>query len=78
MIRQTKMTGTVKSFAKTHGFIVADRPLPTDVFVHFSAIAGSAEHKSLIPGQQVRFDLIQGPRGLIAQNVHVLPIRVPA
>ena len=78
VIPQTKMTGIVKSWGKTHGFIIADRPLPTDVFAHYSAIGGPTGHKSLIVGQPVEFDLIQGPRGLIAQNIRALPIRMTA
>ncbi len=63
------ITGTVKWFndAKGFGFITpADGG--KDVFVHHSAIQGSG-FKSLAEGQQVRFDVQQGPKGPSAANV---------
>jgi len=60
--------GTVKWFnaAKGYGFI--QRPGGEDVFVHFRAIAGSG-YKTLNEGDQVQFDVEQGPKGLQATNV---------
>lgn len=65
-------TGEVKWFnnAKGWGFILPEGG-GTDIFVHFSAIQ-STGYKSLIAGQTVSFDLIEGERGLHASNVTVL------
>ncbi|HEX6505305.1 MAG TPA: cold-shock protein [Terriglobales bacterium] len=61
--------GTVKWFndAKGYGFISRDSG-QGDVFVHFSAIQ-SGGFRSLQEGQQVQFDVVQGPKGLQAENV---------
>ncbi len=65
-------TGEVKWFnnAKGWGFILPEGG-GTDIFVHFSAIQGTG-YKSLVAGQIVNFDLIEGERGLHASNVTVL------
>lgn len=64
-------TGRVKWFNsdKGFGFITADGG--KDVFVHFSAIAGSG-YKTLEEGQNVSFEITQGDRGDQASNVTVL------
>lgn len=61
--------GEVKWFnnAKGWGFIIPSEG-GEDIFVHFSAIQGSG-YKTLIPGQQVQYELIKGERGLHASNV---------
>ena len=60
--------GTVKWFngAKGYGFI--SRQGGEDVFVHFKAIIGDG-YKKLDEGDQVQFDVEQGPKGLQATNV---------
>ncbi|MCA0402279.1 MAG: cold-shock protein [Proteobacteria bacterium] len=65
-------TGEVKWFnnAKGWGFIMPESG-GEDIFVHFSAIAGTG-YKTLVPGQQVSFDLEKGDRGLHASNVIAL------
>ena len=60
--------GTVKWFndAKGFGFIKQDDE--SDVFVHYSQIVGDG-FRTLEEGQQVQFDLKEGPKGLFAENV---------
>ena len=61
-------TGKVKWFndAKGYGFIAReDGP---DVFVHHTAIQADG-FRSLSEGQEVEFDITEGPKGLQAANV---------
>jgi CspA family cold shock protein len=65
---QTVAQGKVKWFnsQKGYGFITTDEG--EDVFVHYSAIAGSG-FRTLDEGQRVAFEVTQGPKGLQAANV---------
>jgi CspA family cold shock protein len=60
--------GTVKWFndAKGFGFIAQDGG--KDVFVHHTAIVAEG-FRSLAEGDQVEFDVVEGPKGLQAANV---------
>ncbi|MCX5885606.1 MAG: cold shock domain-containing protein [Proteobacteria bacterium] len=60
--------GTVKWFNEAKGFGFIQRPDGEDVFVHHSGISG-AGHKNLSVGDQVAFEVQQGPKGLQAINV---------
>ena len=62
-------TGTVKWFNeyKGFGFITPDGG-GKDVFAHFSAIA-SEGFRTLAEGQQVTFDVEDGPKGPQATNI---------
>jgi CspA family cold shock protein len=61
--------GTVKWFNDQKGFGFISQENGPDVFVHFSAIEG-AGFKSLEEGQTVEFDVVEGPKGPQAANVH--------
>ena len=60
--------GTVKWFNNDKGYGFISRDDGEDVFVHFRAISGSG-YRSLDEGQQVEFDITEGPKGLQAANV---------
>jgi CspA family cold shock protein len=61
-------TGTVKWFngIKGYGFIAREKG--NDVFVHYNSIVGEG-YKSLDEGDQVQFEIGDGPKGLQANNV---------
>jgi len=65
-------TGTVKWFndAKGFGFIEPDQG-GGDVFAHFSAIQMEG-FRTLKQGSKVRYDLVAGPKGMLAQNIQQL------
>ena len=60
--------GTVKWFnnAKGWGFIRQDEG--PDVFVHYSQISGDG-FRTLREGQEVQFELRDGPKGPLAEHV---------
>ncbi|MBW1856102.1 MAG: cold-shock protein [Thermodesulfobacteriota bacterium] len=60
--------GTVKWFNEKKGFGFLAREDGDDVFVHYTAIE-SAGFKSLQEGQEVEFEVQDGPKGPQAVNV---------
>ncbi len=62
------MNGTVKWFNADKGYGFIEREDGDDVFVHFSAIQGDG-FKTLDEGQTVEFEVVNGNRGLQAENV---------
>ncbi len=64
-------TGTVKWFNATKGYGFITRDAGGDVFVHYSAI-NSKGYRSLEEGQRVQFDIVEGKKGLQAQDVSVV------
>jgi CspA family cold shock protein len=61
--------GTVKWFndAKGFGFIEPEGGGP-DVFAHFSAVQMEG-FRTLKQGSRVSYELVQGPKGNLAQNI---------
>lgn len=62
------VTGKVKWFSevKGYGFIATEEG--QDVFVHYSAIQGTGR-RNLYEGQEVQFEITDGPKGPQASNV---------
>ena len=64
-----RINGSVKWFnnAKGFGFITRDGS-DDDIFVHFRSIQGEG-YRTLNEGQMVEFKLVEGPKGLQAEDV---------
>jgi len=60
--------GEVIWFNSAKGFGFIRRNDGPDVFVHYSAIGGPG-YRTLSRGDQVEFEIVQGPKGLQAANV---------
>jgi CspA family cold shock protein len=60
--------GTVKWFNESKGFGFISRENGADVFVHFRAITGEG-FKTLQEGQKVSFAVVEGQKGLQAEDV---------
>ncbi|MCC5851929.1 MAG: cold-shock protein [Alkalimonas sp.] len=65
------ITGTVKWFNEDKGFGFIEREGGKDVFVHFRAINGTGR-RTLVEGQQVTFQVVDGQKGPQADNVTVV------
>ncbi len=64
-------TGTVKWFNESKGFgFISPSDGSKDVFVHFSAISSDG-FRTLAEGQEVTFDVEDGPKGPQAANVTI-------
>jgi cold shock protein len=62
-------TGIVKWFNADKGFgFISQDDGGQDVFAHFSQITASG-YRSLEENQRVEFDVVQGPKGLQAENI---------
>lgn len=61
--------GTVKWFNEEKGFGFISVEDGDDIFVHYSAIKEEGKRKNLDQGQEVKFDVVDGPKGLQASNV---------
>lgn len=62
------MKGTVKWFDVKKGFGFIQQEDGNDVFVHYSNISGNG-FKVLEDGESVEFEVVEGSKGLQAQNV---------
>jgi len=61
-------SGRVKWFSNVKGYGFIERENGSDVFVHYTAIH-SEGYRRLDEGDEVMFDIIEGERGPLAQNV---------
>jgi CspA family cold shock protein len=68
---EVTMNGKVKWFNDQKGFGFIEVKDGKDVFVHHSAITGEG-FKSLREGDEVEFEVTQGPKGPQATNVKVV------
>lgn len=64
------MVGKVKWFSKQKGYGFIEQENGKDIFVHFQSVIGEG-FRTLEEGQNVEFDVIQGPGGEQASNVMV-------
>ncbi|MCU4581154.1 cold-shock protein [Acinetobacter gyllenbergii] len=69
----SSMSGTVKWFNETKGFGFIQSDNGQDVFAHYSSIANSG-FKTLFEGQRVKFDVLQGKKGLQASDITVIQL----
>lgn len=60
--------GTVKFFHDKKGWGFIERTDKPDVFVYYSDIVGDG-HRTLVKGEMVEFEVIEGPKGDKAINV---------
>ena len=60
--------GIVRRFNNQRGFGFISDENGNDVFVHYTGINGEG-FKSLVEGQEVEFDVVQGQKGPQAVNV---------
>ena len=58
----------MKWFNEQKGFGFIEQEGGTDVFVHYSSITGNG-FKTLAEGDEVEFEVTQGPKGPKAENV---------
>lgn len=63
-----KEQGTVKWFNGSKGYGFIEREVGEDLFVHFNSILGDG-YRTLEEGQRVEFTVVQGQKGLQAQDV---------
>ena len=63
-----KVTGKVKWFNNSKGYGFIEQPGGADIFAHYSAIQGDG-FKVLEEGDEVEFEITQGPKGAQAANV---------
>ena len=64
-----RTSGTVKWFNEAKGFgFITPQDGTKDCFVHHSAIQGKG-FKTLVEGETVEFDVVEGKKGPAAENV---------
>lgn len=65
----SRITGKVKWFNNAKGYGFIEQPGSGDIFVHYSAIEGEG-FKTLEQGEEVEFEVTQGPKGPQAEKVN--------
>lgn len=60
--------GKVKWFNPKKGYGFIEGPEGRDIFVHYSSISGDG-YRTLAEGDEVTFDVVEGEKGLRAENV---------
>ncbi len=68
LLVMSKAIGKVKWFNNAKGYGFIEQPGEQDIFVHYSAIGGDG-YKTLIQGDEVEFEVTNGPKGPQAENV---------
>jgi CspA family cold shock protein len=63
-----RTTGTIKWFNNAKGFGFIAQTEGADIFVHFRSIRGEG-YKTLDEGQEVEFTVVEGAKGLQAEDV---------
>ena len=63
------LQGKIKWFNESKGFGFIEQEEGDDVFIHYSAIQGDG-FKTLAEGEAVEFEIVDGPKGPAAANVH--------
>jgi cold shock protein len=61
----------VRETARGFGFIETKPHAEEDIFFHCSALANRTM-ETISEGEQVEFDVVDGPKGLRAENVRVI------
>ena len=69
---QQKQTGTIKWFNNDKGYGFAVNESGEDVFIHYRAIMGDQQYKTLAEGQPVEFVQVKSEKGWQAHEVSVL------
>ncbi len=66
-----RQKGSVKWFNAAKGFGFIEREGADDVFVHYKAISGDG-YRNLTEKQKVEFSVVQGQKGLQAEDVKII------
>ena len=68
--------GIVKWFNARKGYGFIATPDGRDIFVHYSSVSGDG-YRTLAEGDSVTFELVEGEKGLRAENVVVVSNAAP-
>jgi CspA family cold shock protein len=71
--KMSKTIGMVKWFNNAKGYGFIEQAGEVDIFVHYSSISGDG-YKTLLQGQEVEFEVTNGPKGPQAENVALVAL----